>query len=147
MNQGTPFALYMSFILMIVGCLTDGLDGYIARLLKSETKLGAMLDQMADKFFMTSILLMMMVLKWIKGIDIIAVFIVLFRDFAISGLRQCYAIKTDPLGKIKTGSLTFALLLIFINIVITPLYGLDRFALWGACSLSIVSFMNYIRYV
>ena len=90
---------------------------------------------------------MMMTLKWIKGFDIIAVFIILFRDFAISGLRQCYAIKTDSLGKIKTGSLIFALILIFINIVITPLYGLDRFALWGACSLSIASFMNYVRYV
>ena len=139
--------LYAAFVLTIIGCFSDSLDGAVARALKKETALGAMLDQMADKIFVTSILLMMVVVRWINGIDIIPVFVILFRDFAISGLRQCFDIKSDPLGKFKTVLLTVTILLIFISVLIMPIYHLERVALWASGILTVCSFLNYVRYV
>jgi len=141
------YNLYIAFILTVIGCFSDSLDGAVARALKKETALGAMLDQMADKIFVTSILLMMVIMRWIQGIDIIPVFVVLFRDFAISGLRQCYEIKSDPLGKFKTIMLTATILMVFVSVVIMPIYYLERVALWISCGLTVGSFLNYVRYV
>ena len=50
---------WLAVAIGMVAGLTDHLDGYLARRLKQETALGAMLDQAADSFT-TAILLAML---------------------------------------------------------------------------------------
>jgi cardiolipin synthase (CMP-forming) len=43
-----------SFLILVVACLTDILDGYFARLFNEQTEVGALLDPIADKFLLIS---------------------------------------------------------------------------------------------
>lgn len=65
-------------ILCLVASLTDFADGYVARLLKAESALGALLDPLADKFMLNALYLTL----WLtRGIDLGA--LVLARDVII----------------------------------------------------------------
>ncbi|MEC8196036.1 MAG: CDP-alcohol phosphatidyltransferase family protein, partial [Pseudomonadota bacterium] len=44
-----PYADWFALMLFLVAAVTDWFDGYLARLWKQETKLGAMMDPIADK--------------------------------------------------------------------------------------------------
>lgn len=147
MHKNTPFNIAIAFILFVIGSLSDTLDGYIARSLKKETKLGAALDQICDKVFTTSIFIMMAILQWVKGINIMPIFVILFRDFAILGLRQFHKIRTDSLGKFKMIVQTLSIFTLFVTALIFPLFGLEILLLWMSCVLTIMSFWGYLRYV
>ncbi|USO02489.1 MAG: CDP-alcohol phosphatidyltransferase family protein [Alphaproteobacteria bacterium] len=147
MYQRTQEGLKIAFGLFVIGSVSDVLDGYLARSLKSETKFGAMLDQISDKIFVISTFLMMAILKWMKNVDLIPVFLILFRDFAISGLRQFYKMRVDIFGKFKTVFQIITLFLIFLSVFSGGLYGLERVFLWVSCLLGLLSFLNYLRYM
>ena len=82
-----PYADWFALILFITAAITDWLDGYLARSWKQETKLGAMLDPIADKA-MVVIALMIIVgysdTSWTGWIVLPATFI-LFREVFVSG--------------------------------------------------------------
>jgi len=147
MYQRTETSLKIAFVLFMMGAISDMLDGYLARFLKEETKFGAMLDQISDKIFIVSTFLMMAILKWMKNIDLIPIFIILFRDFAISGLRQFYKMHVDPFSKFKTVFQVFTLFLIFLSVLVGGLYGVERVFLWVSCIITLLSFINYLRYL
>lgn len=69
-----------ALILFIIGGLSDGLDGFIARRYKWETDLGVILDPMGDKLMMLAAYLLLgwhhLLPWWIVGL-------VIFRDFII----------------------------------------------------------------
>ncbi|MEM1007744.1 MAG: CDP-diacylglycerol--glycerol-3-phosphate 3-phosphatidyltransferase [Myxococcota bacterium] len=98
---------YYSFYAACVfaaACVTDYLDGYLARRWKQITILGKLLDPLADKLIVAATLVMMVpmgrVPSWI-------VIVLLSREFAITGLRGIAAseglvISASSLGKYKT---------------------------------------------
>ena len=49
--------IYLAFLLFLIASFTDFLDGYIARYLRQESILGANLDLLADKIFVSSLLI------------------------------------------------------------------------------------------
>jgi len=84
--------------------ITDFLDGYIARKQNTVTDLGKFLDPLADKILVISILLLF-VEKQLIPFYLVA--IILFREFAVQGLRLIAAskqtiIQADIFGKAKT---------------------------------------------
>jgi len=144
MYQRTNCYLQIAFCLFIIGSFSDALDGYAARFLKKETRFGAMLDQISDKIFIVCTFLMMAILKWIKNIDLIPIFIILCRDFAVSGMRQFYKMKVDYFGKLKTVFQMFTLFLIFLSVLKGGLYGVERVFLWFSSVLAVLSLVNYL---
>ncbi|HEY8543012.1 MAG TPA: CDP-alcohol phosphatidyltransferase family protein, partial [Pseudothermotoga sp.] len=46
-----------SFLIFLIGALTDYLDGFFARRLNQITKSGKVLDQIADKVFVSSVMI------------------------------------------------------------------------------------------
>jgi len=93
----TRWTALISVILFAIGSITDGLDGYIARKYNAVTKIGKLLDPIADKMYVSAALVM---LVSIERINPWAVVILLTREFAISGLRVI-AIEDDikiPVG-------------------------------------------------
>ena len=50
----------VAFLIFLVGCFTDFLDGYVSRAMKQESLLGESLDLLADKLFVCSILIFLM---------------------------------------------------------------------------------------
>ena len=53
-----PLADWFALILFVGAAITDWFDGYLARLWKQESKLGAMLDPIADKAMLVIALLL-----------------------------------------------------------------------------------------
>lgn len=104
-----PYADWFALILFVSAALTDWIDGRLARAWGQETKLGAMLDPIADKA-MVVIALMVIVgfssTSWTPWLVLPATFI-LFREVFVSGLREFLGdtagtLKVTPLAKWKT---------------------------------------------
>ena len=110
---------WLAVIIGTVAGLTDHLDGYLARRLKQETTLGAMLDQAADSFT-TAILLAMLVLT--DGIPFAYLVIFLLREFWVGTVRRYGAlmgieIPSIALGKLATAVIYWAILLVAVVVL------------------------------
>jgi CDP-diacylglycerol--glycerol-3-phosphate 3-phosphatidyltransferase len=81
-------AAYICLALYITGAVTDFLDGWVARKYDQVTEFGKFMDPISDKIFVTSILLLLVGSGRIEGILIVAVLIILAREFLVSGLRE-----------------------------------------------------------
>ena len=85
-----PYADWFALILFVSAAITDWFDGYLARMWKQETKLGAMLDPIADKA-MVVIALMIIIgyadTSWTPWLVLPAT-VILFREVFVSGLRE-----------------------------------------------------------
>ena len=92
-----PWAFLVATIIFILASVTDYLDGYLARRFKVVSTLGVFLDLTADKVFVAAILVAMvqisLVPAWI-------VFIIITREFLVTGLRSMAAArgKVIPAG-------------------------------------------------
>lgn len=91
-----------SFLIFLMGALTDYLDGFFARKLNQITKSGKVLDQIADKVFVSSIMIAL-----IPQIPAWLVALVVSRDAVISAVRILAAssgtvIQANMWGKVKT---------------------------------------------
>ena len=135
-----PFQELVSFALYLLIIFTDYLDGYVARKYNQITDLGKLLDPLADKILVTTILLLF---TQYGQIEFYWTAIIIFREYAVLGLRSIAAlknivIKADMFGKIKT-VLQFTLLaflmlelpgsqvLIILTVIITVLSGTNYF--------------------
>ena len=88
----------------ILGCITDFLDGKIARSRNLVTDFGKFIDPVADKLLVLTTLIMLIHLD---KMDAWIVILILCRELAVDGLRmvavgQGRVIAAGPLGKVKT---------------------------------------------
>ena len=82
---------WLAFSIYTVACITDFFDGYLARVLKQSSELGGMLDPIADKLLICTVL---MVLIWdgiIGDWTLPAAIIIMCREFLVSGMREFLA--------------------------------------------------------
>ena len=101
------FGDLIPFFIFILASFTDYLDGLLARLFKEESKLGELLDPIADKIIVASALILLVMNGTIKNYEVIAAIIILTREILISGLREFLAktsvsIQVTSLSKLKT---------------------------------------------
>ena len=97
------YILY-SFFIFLVACITDFLDGYLARNVEKVTKFGKLIDPIADKLLVTACLL---ALLDARIISVWVALILIGRDIAVQGLRivaasQGEVIAANSGGKLKT---------------------------------------------
>ena len=69
------------FFLFILASFTDFLDGLLARLYKEESKLGELLDPIADKIIVLAALILLVMNGTIQNYEVIAAIIILTREF------------------------------------------------------------------
>ena len=96
-----------AFALFITASFTDFLDGMLARMFKEESKLGELLDPIADKIIVATALILLVMDGTIKHYEVIAAIIILTREILISGLREFLAkgqikLPVSNLAKLKT---------------------------------------------
>ncbi len=105
--------------IFVVACLTDFLDGYIARKYNMITNLGKFLDSIADKLLVVCALILVVADGTILApYGVIALCIIVAREFIVSALRQIGAvqnvvIQADMWGKVKA-NFQFLAVLIFM---------------------------------
>ena len=115
---GFPNANYYALAVFIIASLTDLADGYIARHYNQITNFGKFMDPLADKMLVMSVMCWFVEKGQMPGW---ALAIVLFREFAVSGMRlvaveQGKVIAAGMSGKIKTASTMVCLCLMMLNI-------------------------------
>ena len=101
------FGDLIPFFLFVLASFTDYLDGLLARLFKEESKLGELLDPIADKIIVAAALILLVMNGTIKNYEVIAAIIILTREILISGLREflakvSIAMPVTSLSKLKT---------------------------------------------
>lgn len=127
-------------VTVIVAGLTDFLDGYVARLERKTSYLGAIHDFTADKLFVLSALLVFSVAG---KIPCWVTFIILYREILVMGMRiytsyNRVEIKASPVGKSKTA-------ILFAGMIVM-LLGYDDWympIIYVSLALTIISFLDY----
>ncbi len=132
---------YFAGLIFVIASVTDFFDGFIARKWNQMTKLGAILDPLADK---------MLILAGFIGLMIIdrasawAVFLILSREFFITGLRvvavsEGKSVASTMAGKIKTVFQMIAIGFLIMN------WPFATTLLWIAVVLTMYSGYEYTR--
>lgn len=136
-------------ILFVIGCLTDFVDGYIARKYNMVTELGKMLDAIADKILVNSVLIILAA----KGIihPLIPVIIV-SRDTIVDVIKMIVGNKKGAVAAIKSGKIKTTFMMIGLSLT---LFNNLPFELWNlkisslfliiATVLSIYSGIEYYK--
>ena len=106
-----------AFALFVIASFTDFLDGMLARMMGEESKLGELLDPIADKIIVAAALILLVMSGTIKHYEVIAAIIILTREILISGLREFLAkgqikLPVSNLAKLKTFLQMFAISLL-----------------------------------
>jgi CDP-diacylglycerol--glycerol-3-phosphate 3-phosphatidyltransferase len=92
--SNSSFSMQLSLVVFIIAALTDWYDGWIARKLGYISRWGKFLDPLADKILSSSALLAFV---WLGLVDGWMVWIVIFRDFLMTGLRSYAEYKDQPI--------------------------------------------------
>ena len=111
-------------VLFIIASLTDYLDGYIARSRNLVTDFGKMMDAIADKMLVNSVLIILAAQGFIH--PIIPVIVVL-RDSVVNSIKMIAASKGKVVAAIKSGKIKTACLMVGISLT---LFNNLPFELW-----------------
>lgn len=146
--EGTGYKA-AALAVFIIASLTDMFDGMLARKYNMVTTFGKFADPLADKMLTSAAFLAFTCLELISPWVLM---IVLFREFAVSGVRLVAAgtgdvIAASFLGKLKTVSQMAAIIITFL-LLIFPIPGADIYiiniAVWISTILTILSGWDYI---
>ena len=132
---------YFAALIFVIASITDFFDGYIARNFNAVSKLGEILDPLADKMLTLGAFLGLLFLHranpW-------AIYLILVREFFITGLRVVMAaeglsVKASFAGKVKTVSQMGAIGFLLMN------WPCGECLLWIAVILTIYSGLDYLK--
>ncbi len=85
------FARWLALAIFIAAGVTDFLDGYLARAWSQQSRIGRMLDPIADKLLVSAVLMMLAADHTIASYSLAAAIIILCREILVSGLREFLA--------------------------------------------------------
>ena len=143
----TDGGLFLGMGVFGVAVLTDYLDGYLARRRNEVTRLGTLLDPIADKLLTAAAFISLVEMN---AVPAWMVAIIVGREFAVTGLRNIAAgrgilIPASGLGKGKMVSQVIAIFLLLLATRV-PALGLPALlALWVVVLLALVSGADYVR--
>jgi len=134
------WSYYFSALLFVIASLTDFFDGYIARELDQKTKLGAIIDPLADKMLVMAAFLGLMVGD---NASVWAIYIIIVRELFITGLRTVAVqegidVSASWSGKVKTVAQMFAIGFLLMH------WPFGNALLWLATALTIYSGLEYL---
>jgi CDP-diacylglycerol--glycerol-3-phosphate 3-phosphatidyltransferase/cardiolipin synthase len=146
------------FIIFLLASFTDFLDGLLARLYKEESKLGELLDPIADKIIVATALVLLVMDNTINNYEVIAAIIILTREILISGLREFLAkvqvtMPVSGLAKFKTFIQMFAIAILltgesgnkFINFGDYNAHSIGIVLLWLSAFFTLYTGYDYVK--
>ncbi|MCB1563540.1 MAG: CDP-diacylglycerol--glycerol-3-phosphate 3-phosphatidyltransferase [Alphaproteobacteria bacterium] len=147
-----PFewAAWTCFVLYVIGALTDFLDGWIARKFNQTSEFGAFIDPVSDKMFVVTILLMLVATERIEGLYVLAVVIIILREFLVSGLREYLGPKNIKLPVTKLAKWKTATQMAALGVLIVAPYvafgsAIGLLLLLTASGLTIITGWLYLK--
>lgn len=134
-------------VIFIVASITDFIDGYLARKNNQVTSTGKMLDAIADKILVDSVLI---ILATQGFISVIIPVVIVLRDIVVDAIKMEAATKGKVVAAIKSGKIKTASLM--VGVVLTFFYNLpfelmnirvSDFLLYFATIMAILSGIEY----
>jgi CDP-diacylglycerol--glycerol-3-phosphate 3-phosphatidyltransferase len=121
----TPSRSLAAAVVFVVAALTDLLDGYLARRCGQVTKLGRLLDPIADKLLVLSALI---VLVQVDRVSALIAILIIAREVAVTGIRAIAAtegiiISAEATGKYKMALQVIAIVLLILEGTVLSEYG------------------------
>lgn len=147
---GGPLSHWIAATLFFIAGITDYFDGKLARAWKVESKMGQLLDPIADKLLVVTALMM---LVYSDRADELAALIIICREIAISGLREFLAqtdvsVPVSKLAKVKTAAQMLAIFLLILGHGGTGeelTYFIGTVFLWIAATLTLITGYAYFK--
>ena len=141
----TKYSDFLGLGIFLVAAVTDFFDGYFARRMKKITRMGALLDPIADKLLMSAAFISLVELGLAKAWMVV---LIIGREFAVSGLRAIAAqhgvtIAASPLGKTKTIMQVVAISLLIVSYELGEFRFTSEIALWLVILFALVSGVEY----
>lgn len=139
-----PYADILAVILFIGAAITDWFDGYLARAWGQQTKLGAMLDPIADKAMVVIALMVIIGFSSWSPWLVLPATMILFREVFVSGLREYLGdtagtLKVTQLAKWKTTLQMVAIAVLFSQGVFEHYFGMS---IWGMDEALVNAILN-----
>jgi len=123
--------------------LTDYADGLLARRLRKKSFLGALLDPVADKIFITSVFL---ILSYLKYVSYPLVFLLIFRELIVALMRSWFPedLRVVGISRLKTLlQMLFAGIIISVNTFFPSFSHLSDYLL---ATVVLISYLSAIPY-
>jgi len=132
---------YFAALIFVIASVTDFFDGYIARNFDASSKLGEILDPLADKMLTLGAFLGLL---YLHRANAWAIYLIMVREFFITALRiamvqEGLSVKASMAGKVKTVSQMGAIGFLLMN------WPCGECLLWIAVFLTLYSGFEYIK--
>ena len=127
---------YFTCLVFIIASITDFFDGFIAREYHTTTTFGEVFDPLADKMLMLSAFLGLLILA---RADVWAVFLILSREFFITGLRVVAVSKGKIVAASSLGKTKTTLQISAIGVLLMNEIWLGTILLWLAVAVTLYS--------
>lgn len=149
-NAWGASAMWWAFILYAVACITDFLDGWIARKFNQTSAFGTFLDPISDKIFIGALLIVFASAGRLDGIWLIPAVLILAREIMISGLREYLGplniqLPVTKLAKWKTTTQMVAMGLLIASPYFSYGLFLAHLALTGAAAITVITGWKYMQ--
>lgn len=149
----SPLANWLALGLFVAAGVTDFFDGYMARALGVQSKLGQFLDPVADKLLVAAALFMLAATPGrIDSITVIAAVVILCCEVLVSGLREVLAdikvsVPVTRLAKWKTTVQIVAIAFLLAGDAASFLHAKEvgTVGLWVAAVLTLYTGYDYLR--
>ena len=139
-----PYGNWIALGIFIIACLSDAVDGHLARKHNLVTNFGKFMDPLADKLLVCSALICLVEMGRIPAWIVI---IIIAREFIISGFRLIASdngvvIAANYWGKFKT---VFQMIMVCLMIGNIPaLQILTDIVMWISLALTVISLIDYV---
>ncbi len=136
----------IALVIFIVACLTDTLDGYIARRDHLITDFGKFMDPLADKLLVCAAMICLIDTRQLPSWVVI---VIISREFIISGFRLIASdngivIAASKWGKFKTICQMVMVILLLAHFEGQVAYVLEQIFIYLALILTVVSLIDYL---
>jgi cardiolipin synthase len=149
----SPVGPWTGCVLFAVAGLTDWLDGQLARRWHQQSEWGRVLDPIADKLLVATILFMLAALARISPVTVFPALVILAREILVSGLREHLAMLHVPVPVSRLAKWKTALQMVAIGVLLVgdagpssfPVRTLGELLLWVAAVLTLLTGYDYLR--
>ena len=125
-----PHADWIALVLFVGAAITDWFDGYLARAWGQQTRLGAMLDPIADKAMVVIALMVIIGFSSWSPWLVLPATVILFREVFVSGLREFLGDVSGTLAVTKLAKWKTTLQMVAIAVLFSQGIFEHYFGMW-----------------
>lgn len=149
LHEISHYSVYIATFIFVIAAITDKLDGYIARKYNQITKLGKLLDPLADKLMVCSALILLVERNQLA---VWMAILIIGREYAVTSIRVIAAadnkiLAADKFGKIKMVVQVVAIVLALLRnypINLITKFPVDKYMMIFAVIATVYSGINYM---